>query len=233
MNSRKKFILFAIFIFISIFISLFSGYLGLNQSSISSFISANNSAVALIYTLLFIGLTTFSFSVSVMTTLGALFFPGLNAVIYSMIGIMGSSIIDFYISRKLGKNYVRNYLEKRGGKLERFDNILEKDTFKTTMILSAIFFVPPAIPNFLGGIMKINLKNYSIATFIGNLPNTFLTIYLIKGFLYPNSLLIYGTIAGLIIVSLVSLYFYKGETRDILRISFPWIFMRKNKEQKD
>jgi DNA (cytosine-5)-methyltransferase 1 len=37
---------------------------------------------------------------------------------------LGSSIIDFYISRKLGRDYVKTYIEKRGGKIEKFDKII-------------------------------------------------------------------------------------------------------------
>jgi len=215
-----------VFLAASLSVVILSGYFGLNQSTIESFVSKNQSSTALIYTLLFIGLTSFSFSVSVITGVGVLFFPSFKIIIYAMMGIMGSSIIDFYISRKLGRNYIKNYLEKRGGKLEKFEETVEKNPFKTTFILSAIFFVPPTIPNFLGGIMKINLKNYAIATFLGNILNTIFTIYLIEGFLYPNPYKISISIAGLIFVTSVSLYFYKGEIKDILKISFPWSFRK-------
>jgi len=227
MRSKEKFVLLMLFLIISLFVAIFSGYFGLNQTSIESFISINNSAAAFIYIFLFIGLTSLSFSVSAMTGFGVLFFSGFEIILYAMAGIMGSSIIHFYISRKLGKNYVRNYLERNGGKLERFDEIIEKDTFKTTIILSAIFFVPPTIPNFLGGVMKINLKKYAIATFLGNLPNTVFTVYLIKGILYPSLFFVYASITGLVIVTLISLYFYRGEVKGILKTSFPWIFVRK------
>jgi len=221
MNTKKKFDLFIAFIFISIFIAILSEYFNLSQTSIENFVLINHTLSAFIYTFLFIALATFSFSVSVMTSLGAVFFSIPEIIIYAMIGIMGSSIIDFYIARKLGRGYVRNYIEKRGGKLEKFDEIIEKDTFKTTMILSAIFFVPPTIPNLLGGIMKINLKNYSIATFLGNIPNTIFTVLLINGFLYSNTLQIYTSIIALVMITVISLYFYKGEIRDIIKLSFP------------
>ncbi|MBU2615671.1 MAG: VTT domain-containing protein, partial [Nanoarchaeota archaeon] len=141
-------------------------------------------------------------------------------------GIMGSSIIDFYISRKLGKNYVRRYLNKHGGRIEEFEDVLEKNTFKTTLILSAIFFVPPMIPNFLGGIMNINLKNYSIATFVGNLPNTFFTVYLITGLFYLDPSKVYISIIGITITSLTAMYFYNGEIKHLFKLSFPWAFRR-------
>jgi len=223
MNSKKRFVLFVLFAFTCLVIAIFSGYFGIN-TYIQDFISINHYLAAIIYTFIFIVLTSFSFSVSVMTSVGTLFFSAWEIIFYSMIGIMGSSIVDFYISRKLGRDYVKNYIEKRGGKIEKFDKIIEKDTFKTIMILSAIFFIPPTIPNFLGGVIKIDLKKYFIATFLGNVPNTILTVYLVNGFLYSNTTQIYLSITGLVLVTLTSLYFYSGEIKDILRLSFPWVF---------
>lgn len=215
--------MFVLFAFTCLVIAIFSGYFGIN-TYIQDFISINHYLAAIIYTFIFIVLTSFSFSVSVMTSVGTLFFSAWEIIFYSMIGIMGSSIVDFYISRKLGRDYVKNYIEKRGGKIEKFDKIIEKDTFKTIMILSAIFFIPPTIPNFLGGVIKIDLKKYFIATFLGNVPNTILTVYLVNGFLYSNTTQIYLSITGLVLVTLTSLYFYSGEIKDILRLSFPWVF---------
>jgi uncharacterized membrane protein YdjX (TVP38/TMEM64 family) len=223
MKTKNKFLIFITFLIVSIIVAIVSGYFGLNPSSLENFIYSNYILSAVIYLISFVILTSFSFSVSIMTTFGAYFFSIYLAIILSIVGILGSSIIDFYISRKLGKDYVRNYLEKRGGKIEKFDDIIEKNTFKTILILSAIFFVPPTIPNLLGGILKIDLKNYIIATFLGNIANTIFTVLLINAFLYLNILQIYISIIGLILTSLIAIYFYKGELRDILMLSFPFL----------
>ena len=227
MKRQNKIILFFIFLVISLFVSIFSGYFGLNQSAIESFVTLNHTLGASIYLSLFIILATFSFSVSIMTSVGAIFFTIQEMILYAMLGVMCSSIIHFFISKKLGRDYVRSYIKKRGGALEKFDKVLEKDTFKTTLILSAIFFVPPSIPNLLGGIMKINFKKFCLATFLGNLPNTVFTICLINGFLYSNLFYIYISIPALILTTLTALYFYKGEISHILRISFPWFFKKR------
>jgi uncharacterized membrane protein YdjX (TVP38/TMEM64 family) len=221
MNSRKKFWLFVIFLIISIIIASLSGVYGLNERFVDYLFSFNENLAGLIYTSLFIILTSFSFSVSVMTSLGVLFFPFYKILFYAMIGILGSSIIDFYIARKLGKDYVKRYIDKKGGRIENFEEVIEKNNFKTIFILSAIFFIPPTIPNFLGGVMKINLKGYFIATFLGNLPNTFFTILLIRGILDLNEFYVYISIISLFLISLIALFFYKGEIRELVKISFP------------
>ncbi|GEM_PF-5859097 len=225
-GSKKKFLLFLVFVVVSVAVGVLSGYFGLNSSSIDLFVSLNPFLAGFLYSLAFIVLASFSFSVSVMTGLGALIFSLPGLVVYAMIGILGSSIVDFYIARKLGREYVQNYLKRRGRGLEKFDEVVEKSPFKTVFILSTIFFVPPTIPNFLGGIMKINLRDYFLATFLGNLPNTFFTAYLINGMIYSNYFQIYFSIASLIVITVVALFFYRGEIGGILRISFPRIFGR-------
>ncbi len=221
MSPKKRFALLILFIIISIAIAIFSGYFGFNPVSIEKFVSVNHIPAVLLYNLLFIVLASFSFSVSVMTSLGTLLFSWYEVVLYAMIGIICSSIVHFYISKRLGRDYIRNYLEKNHGKIEKFDEIVEENTFKTIFILSAIFFVPPSLPNLLGGIIKIKFKNYIFATFLGNLPNTLFTVYLINGLMYSNNFQIYFSIAGLIATTVIALYFYKSEIEEILKLSFP------------
>jgi uncharacterized membrane protein YdjX (TVP38/TMEM64 family) len=226
MNNKKKFTLFVGFLLLSLIIAIVSGYLGFNLSSLEKIVAENYVISVLLFTIIFVILICFSFSATALLFAGILFFSIPILIISSMIGIMGGAIFHYFISKKLGKDYIRNYLEKRGGKLEKFDEIVEKNNFKTILILSAAFIVPPLIPNLLGGIMKINLKRFSIATFLGNLPNTIFTIYFVKGVLYSNPLDVYVSIIGIAIVTIVALYFYKGELKSIFRLSFPWMFRK-------
>lgn len=226
MNSKRKFFYLTIFISLSLFFAFFSSYFGLSQDYLTNLISKYSEYSAIIFVSLFSILATFSFSISIINTIGALFFNPYQAIVYTMMVIMISSIFDFFIAKKLGRKYIQNYIDKRGGRIEKFDDILEKDTFKTILILSAVFFVPATVPNLLGGVIKINFRNYFIATFIGNVPNAVFTIYLVRGIFYSNIMQIYLCIIGIIITTLVALFFYKGEVKNILILSFPFLFKR-------
>lgn len=227
MRSKTKFLLLLTFLAFSLVIAFLSSYLGLDQNSLEKFISLNYLLASFVYTISFTVLTSFSFSSTVLTTIGTLLFSKYEIIPYALIGIMGSAVIQFYISRKLGLEYVKNHIIKKGGKIEAFDNILEKNPFKTIFILSVIFIVPPTIPNFLGGVLKINLRKYALATFLGNLPNTILTVFAVEGFLEANNLQVYLSIAGIILISLVGMYFYTGELKEIFQMSFPWLYKKK------
>lgn len=226
MNQNKKFRIFVIFFFFSLIVSLISSYFGFDFLYFSGFISSNPYLSLLFYNIIFIVLTSLSFSVSFMTGAGVLFFSPNVVVLSAMIGIIGSSVIDYIIARKLGRDYFKKYLEKKGGKIEKFDSILEENNFKTITVLSAIFFVPPTLPNFLGGLMDMSLKSYVLANFIGNLPHTILTVYLIYGVLASNYSLVYVCIVGQILVTLIAMYFYAGEFKELLKISFPFLFKK-------
>jgi len=227
MKSRWKVLILFFFLVVSLSMAILSGYFGLNLSGLETLISLNKVLAGIIYALVFVTLIAFSFSISVLEVFGLFLFPAYVVVLCAVIGVLGGAIIDFFIARKLGKNCVKEYLNRRGGMIERFDEVLEKDTFKTILILSAIFFVPPLLPNFLGGIMNINFKKYVIAIFVGNLPNVAFMIYLLNGLLYSNIIQVYIGVAGIAIVSLTALYFYTGEIKGLLKIGFPWLFRKK------
>jgi len=227
MNNKNKFYILALLVIFSALVSVFSGYFSPQISFLEPIFSISPSLTALIYVLVFIALTTFSFSVTAMTASGVLFFTGPEVVFYSLIGIMGSSIIDFYIAKKLGRNYVRKKLGRKKGKLAKFGNVVEKNTFKTIFILSTIFFVPPTIPNFLGGVIDIKFREYVLATFLGNAPNTVFTVYLILGLIHSSPIQIFLSALGLIVISTTALYFYKGEIGSLLKMSFPWFYRKR------
>ena len=227
MDSKRKFTIFLVILIFSFVFALVSGYFGFNESALVSFVSTNHNLAAAIYSILFIILGSLSFSMSVMIGAGTLFFSSLEVITYATIGILGSAMIDFHLSRFLGSDYLRDYIKKRGGKIEKLDQILEKDPFKTVLILSMIFFVPPTIPNYLGGIMKINRKKFFIATFLGNILNTIFIVLLIIGFLYSNTLYIYISIISLILITSIALLLIKGEIMNVLHLSFPRVFKLK------
>lgn len=227
MNNKDKYYLFVLLVIFSGLVAVFSGYYSPKIPLLEPIFTISPSLTALIYVLVFIALTTFSFSVTAMTASGILFFTGPEVVFYSLIGIMGSSIIDFYIAKKLGRTYIRRRISRGRGKLIKLDKIVEKNTFKTIFILSTVFFVPPTIPNFLGGVINIKFRDYVLATFFGNMPNTILTVYLILGLIHSNPFQIYLSVLGLVAVSTTALYFYKGEVGSLLRLSFPWFYRKR------
>ncbi|MBU0957821.1 MAG: VTT domain-containing protein [Nanoarchaeota archaeon] len=227
MNKKTKFGIFVAFLLVSIFIAFFPDYLFNLLESVLNYYSYSHFFGALIFILIFIGLTTFAFSVSLLVVAGAFFFGFWEILIYAMIGIIGSSSIVFYISKRLGRDYARDYFKKRGTLLCDIDGIIEKNTFRTITVLSTVFFVPPMIPNLLGGIIKISYKKYLLATFIGNLPTTFFTVLIVVGAVMLDEVYVISGIIGVVMVSLIALYFYKGEIQCLLRLSFPWAFRRK------
>lgn len=205
----------------------FSSNIGGAIQFLLGYYSLSHFFIALAFVLIFIALTTFGFSVTVMVIVGTLFFGFLEIVVYAMLGILGSSTIVFFISRHLGREHSRKFFKNRGNYFCDVNDVVEKDTFKTITVLSTIFFVPPMIPNILGGVIKIGFWEYLLATFLGNLPTTFFSVLTVYGTMNLNSEYVTSGIIGLVMTTLIALFYYRGELKCLLRLSFPWAFRNK------
>jgi uncharacterized membrane protein YdjX (TVP38/TMEM64 family) len=113
---------------------------------------------------------------------GAFFGPLLGTV-YSVAGALAGAVISFMIARLLGRELMERFL---GGHV----NFCEKCS---DMILTKIVFLSRLLPvisfdviSYGAGLTKMSLKKFSIATFLGMIPLTFV-------YNYFGSVLVFGT----------------------------------------
>ena len=104
---------------------------------------------------------------------GAYFGPWLGTL-YAALGALAGSMISFSIARLLGREFVERLL---GGHIsfcsECSDRLL-------TWIVLASRLVPVAsfdLISYGAGLTKMTLRNFSVATFLGMLPLTFVYVY--------------------------------------------------------
>jgi len=217
--NKIKFVIFVAFIGISLLILFFPEAFGLNKETIVNFVSEQAAWKVISYILIFIILTSFSFSVTIMTLAAVLFFPINHSILYSMIGILGSSLIVYYFSMFFGGDFVETYTNLKKGKLLKFKELVKGNKTKTIFLLSTIFFVPPMIPNSLGGLIKIRVDKYIFATIIGNLPNTIATVYLAHGLVFSNFNEIVLSLVALILISVVFIVIFRVHIKALLKLS--------------
>ena len=100
-------------------------------------------------------------------------------LIYTFIGGFLSSTIIFYISRKLGKEWVEKILEYKYLKhLNEYNKRLETGAIWDVIILRVTPIMPFNALNILLGVSKIKTKDYIIGTILGIIPTNVLTVYL-------------------------------------------------------
>ncbi len=100
-------------------------------------------------------------------------------LIYTIISGFFSSTIVFYISRKLGKEWVENILEHRYLKhLNEYNKRLETGAILDIMILRMTPIMPFNALNVLMGVSRITTRDYIVGTVLGLIPTNVLTVYL-------------------------------------------------------
>ena len=131
----------------------------------------------LIFMLLFSLGTIFIPSTPFMLAAGILF--GLKyGFLYSMIAGLLSAIAVFSISRKLGKEWAENILQKNYmKKFEEYNKRLEKGATYDLIILRFLPIMPFNMLNIMMGISRISAKDYVLGTIIGLIPSNIITVY--------------------------------------------------------
>lgn len=110
---------------------------------------------------------------SLLTAVGGIIFGTVWGFIYTMIGAMIGSTVAFFIARYLGKEFFDNVLKEKAKKLEKYNDLLEKESFSTIFYLRMVFF--PFTPlNFAAGVTKCKFKEYFWGTLLGIIPGTFI-----------------------------------------------------------
>lgn len=115
----------------------------------------------LFFILIFIFRSLFGLSAALFVVVGSAIFGFFPGIIYSIIGLNLSSILNYTIG-----NYFGNYLSAEKNILK---NYLSNKTFATISFLR-IFFFPFDITSYLAGLYKLNLYSFALATFISSLP---------------------------------------------------------------
>ena len=139
------------------------------------------------------------------------FFGVFWGTVYSVAGALGGAVISFMISRLLGRGFIERFL---GGHINFCTSCSDK-------LLTRIIFLSRLLPvvsfdiiSYGAGLTKISLKRFSIATFFGMIPLTFVYNYL-------GSVLVFGKglplILGLVMVILFFLIPMLLERKGIMR----------------
>lgn len=97
----------------------------------------------------------------------------LYVVIASNIGTQ----ITFFISRFAGRDFIARII-KHESFLDKISKKFEKNDFLVMLYIRLIPLFPFNVINYLCGLTPVRYKSYTIATFVGMLPGTFVYVYL-------------------------------------------------------
>jgi uncharacterized membrane protein YdjX (TVP38/TMEM64 family) len=124
------------------------------------------------------------------------FFGTFMGTVYSVIGALIGAVISFAIARFLGREFIEKFL---GGHVNFCPTCSDKVLTKIVFISRLIPVVSFDIVSYGAGLTKMSIKKFSLATFIGMIPLTFL-------YNYSGSVLVFGKgltfVLGIVMVAL-------------------------------
>ncbi|MFX1238224.1 MAG: TVP38/TMEM64 family protein [Promethearchaeota archaeon] len=89
----------------------------------------------------------------------------------NIIGSVAAGILCFYMSRKGGRPLAERFVGEKG--LDLVDEYISKNGIKAIIILRSIPVVPFDVISYASGLIDLDVKTYTIGTFIGSIFRAF------------------------------------------------------------
>lgn len=174
MKNKKKKIITIISLILLVVITYFIFKI-FTPEKIRSIIQGYGKNAALIYILLFSILPIFFFPVPILALAAGISFGLFEGVLYTMIGAMINSSIMFLMAKKFAKDKVLEIFRKKISE-KWYNKIINAEKANGVFIIFLMRLLPIApynVINYLSGLTEISFLKYSIATFLGIIPGTF------------------------------------------------------------
>ena len=149
----------------SVIYKLFS--MDINANDIQSYVSSFGKLAPLVYIVMFALVPLTLFPDSILAIGGGLIFGLWKGYVYTLIGALIGASLSFYISRKLGRNFVKKLTKE---KLDNVESMINSKGFFVVLILRLIPLFPFDIISYGAGLTSIKYRDFLLATIIGTIP---------------------------------------------------------------
>lgn len=109
------------------------------------------------------------------SALGGIVFGKLQGTLLTLFGLTAGSILTFYLSRNIGREWVRKTLKHRYDKYEAY---ISRDYPYTIFLMRVVPLVPYDAVSCIAGISKVGAGRFILDTAVGSIPGTFTYVYL-------------------------------------------------------
>lgn len=118
---------------------------------------------------------------SYLTIYSGIIFGEFYGAIYSIFGIIISSIIIFFLSRIFARPFLEGFVKEKARELYNLDLSIEKKDLFFVLILR-ILPIPFGLVNIFLGVTRVSIKSFFIGTLIWMIPETFFLAYVGSSF---------------------------------------------------
>ncbi len=179
--AKLKLIMFVVFIGVAITLVLSPGVRTfLTHENIARILKESGNTAPLVYVLSYAALIVMSLPGTLVTVVGATFFPLFKAFVLVLSGAMLGSSISFGIGRLLGREAIESFLGKDSPWISHLSTWVERFENHGLMAVAymRIAYMPFSILNYLAPLTGIRFRDFFWGTFIGILPGSFVFVFL-------------------------------------------------------
>ena len=162
-----KYILSVIAIITLLFVILKILNLDIDSKDIQTYVNSFGKLAPIIYIIIFALVPLTLFPDSIIAIAGGLIFGLVKGYIYTAIGAILGATLSFYISRKLGRNFVKKLTKE---KLDNVEEMINSNGFFIIFMLRLIPLFPFDIISYGAGLTSVKYKDFILATFLGTIP---------------------------------------------------------------
>ncbi|WP_250674968.1 TVP38/TMEM64 family protein [Paraclostridium ghonii] len=141
--------------------------MNINPSDIQKYVTSFGKLAPLVYIVMFALVPLTLFPDSVLAIGGGLVFGLAKGYLYTLIGALLGSSLSFYISRKLGRNFVKKITKE---KLDTIEEMINSKGFFVILLLRLIPLFPFDIISYGAGLTNIKYRDFLFATMVGTIP---------------------------------------------------------------
>lgn len=143
---------------------------GLSEDRVEGWIGGPSTAGAIVYPLLYAGLTVLLFPGAVITAAGGALFGVLLGTALTLVGATAGATAAFLIGRRLGRTQVERIAGRRIGALDAW---LERWGLLAVIYVRLLPVFPFNALNYAAGVTALRTRDYVLGTAIGIIPGTF------------------------------------------------------------
>lgn len=176
--------------------------MNIGVEDIQDYVSSFGRLAPLVYIIMFALVPLTLFPDSILAIGGGMVFGLFKGYIYTLIGALIGATISFYISRKLGRAFVKKLTKE---KLDNIEELINSKGFFIVLILRLVPLFPFDIISYGSGLTSIKYKDFLLATIIGTIPGILVFTNIGAQSVNIGSNSFYISIMGLILFVLLSL----------------------------
>jgi uncharacterized membrane protein YdjX (TVP38/TMEM64 family) len=156
----------------------------------------------LVYAVLYIASAPIPFMAPVLSAAGGLLFGAGLGTLYTLVIASISALVPFTMSRRLGREWVESKL--KGKRLEAiYEQSAGDQGFVFVLLMRLIPVLPWEVQNYVGGLSKVSVLTFILATMVGIIPGTFSLAFLGSAITNPGAWQFWAAIALKIVTALV------------------------------